>query len=471
MTVREKCLCSSRVNKLFLSAAVPESAGSLACHPADSDTAADQAEQLGKTSHIRRSTLITRGHLALGLLLVRLRTGRWRVPTDGVLASASVGEGERYLTSSWAFWETDLTAAIIDLWLPAACWTLEARPSFVFGTSRMNSLDEASYFVAKLADRVAAMDWLVFVIASLSAAIGYIAAVIIHHRQISAQREGNRLLLQMERKELNSFMSHVQSVASDVDEKVDRHSSSLSTINYDLNKTKQPDPKVVLHAVKKLYEANLQLHGELSSAQEQIDLKQQQLESYMTEARTDKLTGISNRRAFDEEMYRLFSLSKRRRGQLCLMLADIDHFKMFNDYHGHQVGDEMLRRVADTFERTTRTSDIVCRYGGEEFAILLPRTKLADALQVAERIRDAVQSVRYQIGDAQLHVTVSIGVVEIRSDEDISGFIKRGDDALYAAKLAGRNCVRDEPSRASQQLDKVMATVVASNAKTTTACL
>lgn len=335
----------------------------------------------------------------------------------------------------------------------------------------MSSLPEFSDFATKIVDRVAALDWLVFVIAALSAAIGYIAAVIIHHRQISAQREGNRLIFQMERKELAAFMSHVQSLASNVDEKVDQHSSNLTTINYDLNKTKQPDPKVVLHAVKQLYEANLHLHGELTSAQEQIDLKQQQLESYMTEARTDKLTGISNRRAFDEEMYRLFALRKRRSGGLCLMLADIDHFKMFNDYHGHQVGDEMLRRVADTFERSTRTSDIVCRYGGEEFAILLPRTKLVDALIVAERVRAAVQSVRYQIGDAQLHVTVSIGVVEVRSEEEITGFIKRGDEALYSAKLAGRNCVQSEPSRVSQQLDQVMAMVAASNSDSPTACL
>lgn len=300
---------------------------------------------------------------------------------------------------------------------------------------------------------------LVFVIAALSAAIGYMSAVLLNHRQIAAEREDNRLSNELERKELNEFMQHVQSVASNVDEKVDRHSLNLATINEDISKNKEPDPKVVLRAVKQLFEANVQLHGELTSAQEQIDVKQQQLESYMTEARTDQLTGVSNRRAFDEEIHRLFAIRERRPSDLCLLMADIDHFKLFNDYHGHQVGDEMLQRVAGTFELSTRSCDIVCRYGGEEFAILLPRTKLADAVRVAERARTAVESLRCDIGEIELHVTTSIGVVELVSGEDIAAFVKRGDEALYAAKIAGRNCVWHESGEQSQQLDQVMSEV------------
>lgn len=299
---------------------------------------------------------------------------------------------------------------------------------------------------------------LVFVLAALSAAIGYMAAGMLNHGQIAAEREDNRLSNELERKELNEFMEHVQAVASNVDEKVDQHSLNLATINEDIAKNQEPDPKVVLRAVKQLFEANVQLHGELTTAQEQIEVKQLQLESYMTEARTDQLTGVSNRRAFDEEIYRLFALRDRRPSDLCLMMADIDHFKLFNDYHGHQVGDEMLQRVAATFERATRSCDIVCRYGGEEFAILLPRTKLPDALRVAERGRVAVEALQCDIGEIELHVTVSIGVVELRAEESIAEFVKRGDAALYAAKLAGRNCVWHE-SNSTQQLDEVMATV------------
>lgn len=304
---------------------------------------------------------------------------------------------------------------------------------------------------------------LVFVIAALCAAIGYMASGMLNHGQIAAEREDNRLSNELERKELNEFMQHVQAVASNVDEKVDKHSLNLVTINDDISKDIQTDPKAVMRAVKQLVEANVQLHGELTTAQEQIEVKQLELESYMTEARTDKLTGISNRRAFDEEIHRLFALRQRRASDLCLMMADIDHFKLFNDYHGHQVGDEMLQRVAGKFEESTRSTDIVCRYGGEEFAILLPRTKLADALYVAERSRTTVEALQFLTGDSQLHVTVSIGVVEIQSDETIKEFVKRADAALYSAKLAGRNCVWHLSKPNVQQLDEVMATVETSD--------
>lgn len=304
------------------------------------------------------------------------------------------------------------------------------------------------------------MVWLVFVIAALCAAVGYMAAVMLNHRQIAAEREDNRLSNELERKELTDFMEYVQSIASNVDAKVDRHSLNLAAINQDIATNKQPDPKVVLRAVKQLFQANVQLHDELTTAQEQIEVKQHQLESYMAEARTDTLTGVSNRRAFDEQIYRLFVMRERRPSDLCLLMADIDHFKLFNDYHGHQVGDEMLQRVAAAFELSTRSSDIVCRYGGEEFAILLPRTKLADAVRVAERARVSIEALRCEIGECELRVTVSIGAVELLLDEEINSFVKRGDQALYAAKLAGRNCVWHEQSSTSQKLDEVMSEVV-----------
>jgi diguanylate cyclase len=307
------------------------------------------------------------------------------------------------------------------------------------------------------------MVWLVFVIAALCAAVGYLAAVMLNHRQIAAEREDNRLSNELERKELTDFMEYVQLIASNVDAKVDQHSLNLVAINQDIASNKQPDPKVVLRAVKQLFQANVQLHGELTTAREQIEVKQQQLESYMAEARTDTLTGVSNRRAFDEQIHRLFAMRERRHSDLCLLMADIDHFKLFNDYHGHQVGDEMLQRVAAALELSTRSSDIVCRYGGEEFAILLPRTKLADAIRVAERARVSIEGLRCEIGDCELRVTVSIGVVELRPNEAIHSFVKRGDQALYAAKLAGRNCVWHEQSTTSRKLDEVMAKVAEPN--------
>lgn len=296
---------------------------------------------------------------------------------------------------------------------------------------------------------------LAFFIAAISSAAGYLAAVMFHHREITNERENNKVINDLERKELNEFMKHVQGIAVSVDEKVDQHSLRLSTINEEVTS----DPNNVLVAVKKLFKANVRLHDELSHAQERIDEKQKELESYMAEARTDALTGVANRRAFDEQIHRLHALRQRRSCDICLIMADIDHFKMFNDYHGHLVGDEMLQLVAETFESATRPTDVVCRYGGEEFIILLPRTKLKDAIRVAERARGAVERLRYAVGDAELHVTVSLGAVEMQPDEEVQDFLKRGDDALYAAKGAGRNKVWHEAPNNAKKLEKVLADV------------
>src|SRR5437867_4101106 len=101
----------------------------------------------------------------------------------------------------------------------------------------------------------------------------------------------------------------------------------------------------------------------------------------------------------------------------------------------------MLRQVATTFDRTMREMDLVCRYGGEEFAIILPGTHLKEALRAAQRAHVAVEQVSYRVEGADLRVSVSIGVAEVLPDESLEAFIKRGDDALYSAKQGGRNCI------------------------------
>ncbi len=295
------------------------------------------------------------------------------------------------------------------------------------------------------------MLFLVFVIASFSACIGYLAAVLLSHRQVTLAKaeavavredaEHAEIDRDIDRKELNEFVTYVRSVATTVDGNMGRHITQVAAINEDVVNNVGKDPRVVLLAAKRLLEANVHLQEELHSAREQISQKQQQIESYMTEARTDSLTGLCNRRAFDHEIRRQFSQRQRQGSVFSLLLLDIDHFKLFNDYHGHQVGDEMLRQVATTFDRTMREMDLVCRYGGEEFAIILPGTHLKEALRAAQRAHAAVEQVSYRVEGADLRVSVSIGVAEVLPDESVEAFIKRGDDALYSAKQAGRNCI------------------------------
>ncbi len=167
----------------------------------------------------------------------------------------------------------------------------------------------------------------------------------------------------------------------------------------------------------------------------------QKLDAFIAEARTDMLTGLRNRRAFDEELGRQFAQRQRQGVHFSLIMIDIDRFKAFNDAHGHLSGDLALRTVAQVLSSTLREMDIVCRYGGDEFVVICPGSKLHEAGVGAERVRQAIaaHTVFLKQGDAQ--ITVSLGVAEVVSPEIAEGLIQRADDALYAAKHAGRNRV------------------------------
>lgn len=153
---------------------------------------------------------------------------------------------------------------------------------------------------------------------------------------------------------------------------------------------------------------------------------------------TDALTGCKNRRYFDKELQMLFSNLKRHSDQqFCLAIADIDHFKQVNDAHGHDVGDEVLQIFSSVLVRETRDLDIVCRVGGEEFAILLPNTSLNDAVLVMERVRKTVATVSH----AGHFITCSIGLADSNDAADEESLYKQADQALYLAKENGRNQV------------------------------
>jgi diguanylate cyclase (GGDEF)-like protein len=152
-------------------------------------------------------------------------------------------------------------------------------------------------------------------------------------------------------------------------------------------------------------------------------------------ARTDSLTGVPNRRAWDEELPRELARAARSGQPVCVALLDLDHFKRYNDRHGHQAGDRLLKEAAAAWQAAVRKTDLVARYGGEEFAILLPDCGLADAVEIAGRLRTA-----------QPEGTCSLGVAQWDGREDVTTLVARADRALYAAKEAGRDRVRADPA-------------------------
>ncbi len=158
--------------------------------------------------------------------------------------------------------------------------------------------------------------------------------------------------------------------------------------------------------------------------------------------RSDPLTGIYNRRAFHEQAQREFRRARRYKLKLSAVMIDIDYFKKINDTHGHPVGDQVLRHVARMLQATVRDSDYVCRFGGEEFCVLLTETSEEDAKRWAERAREMLSQLEIPTGKSTIKITASMGVAGLLDDtKDIDALIDAGDQALLVAKQSGRDRV------------------------------
>ena len=167
--------------------------------------------------------------------------------------------------------------------------------------------------------------------------------------------------------------------------------------------------------------------------------QQQELEHI---ANVDGLTGLFNRRWMNNFFNRQIGRALNDNKPLALLLADLDHFKSINDTYGHMVGDEVLSAVASVLTKHVRPSDLLARFGGEEFALILPETSIEDAKLISERIRHAIDETLFKIENeshAEIHITLSIGITCLMLGDDINNLLTRADNALYLAKEKGRN--------------------------------
>ncbi len=181
--------------------------------------------------------------------------------------------------------------------------------------------------------------------------------------------------------------------------------------------------------LRKFRDENISINNELRVRNEELQ----------TLSITDSLTGLHNRTQLSELLARELARCQRHLHPFSILMIDIDHFKKFNDTHGHQDGDDMLRQVAEIVRRFLRASDVAVRYGGEEFLILLTETAPERALGFAEKLRSAVEDLQARGKKA---VTISIGVASFPDDgDDIESIIREADTALYRCKRAGRNKV------------------------------
>ena len=158
-------------------------------------------------------------------------------------------------------------------------------------------------------------------------------------------------------------------------------------------------------------------------------------------ANIDGLTGLHNRRYVVDQFEKMYNKATRYHSPCSILLIDIDYFKKVNDVHGHLVGDDVLVEVAQLLQHALRDSDLIGRYGGEEFLALLPMTNLLEAQILAERLREQVENSEEIKRQHGFGVTVSIGVAQITDHDTQKQLIQRADEALYKAKAAGRNRV------------------------------
>jgi diguanylate cyclase (GGDEF)-like protein len=181
-----------------------------------------------------------------------------------------------------------------------------------------------------------------------------------------------------------------------------------------------------------------------------------EIEEVTRRARTDSLTGLANRRHFDEQLRRVVNETDRFGGTCSLILVDLDHFKAVNDQFGHEAGDTVLKHVAAVLCDAVRTVDLCARYGGEEIAVLLPQTSEEGAHELAERLRSTLEQRPSSHGGRQIPVTASFGVATYPSPVPYGDWlVLAADKALYEAKAAGRNCVKViQPSHVTPALYK-----------------
>jgi diguanylate cyclase len=194
---------------------------------------------------------------------------------------------------------------------------------------------------------------------------------------------------------------------------------------------------------------NRELEQKMEVSSRQMETLQTTLQNVRIESLTDGLTGLANRKHFDETLNARLAEDQVDHAGLCLLLCDIDHFKRVNDTWGHQIGDQVIRYVATVLSAQVEGDFLAARYGGEEFALIMPRTKLAAAAEIAERIRTTIKAKtlsRKSTGEILGRVTISLGIARSSPDDDASTLIGRADARLYQSKRTGRDRVTADAS-------------------------
>lgn len=244
----------------------------------------------------------------------------------------------------------------------------------------------------------------------------------------------------IDRQKFLSFLQNLSSWTHEYSGDVSRYQSQLTAIDAKFRANAEPQREDLLATVSQIMEANRQLQARLENAEHKLETQTDQISCYLTEARTDGLTGLFNRRAFDKALDGLFADWTKKGQAFSIGLIDIDHFKQINDTYGHPAGDAVLKHISQMLQSALGSEVCVARYGGEEFAVLSTNSCEVVAAML-DKMRDAVGQVQVTHDSQIISITLSAGASQIYADDKIGNVVRRADEALYAAKLGGRNRV------------------------------
>jgi diguanylate cyclase len=251
------------------------------------------------------------------------------------------------------------------------------------------------------------------------------------------------------RRELNGIIRSMQGDLERSGGKLSSYADRLDHFASILNSSPSPQDMaeevgMVIDDTRATEQSQRQFNAQLTQITSEMESLRKELAQIREESYIDSLTGISNRKAFDAALEEAVYKTRLEKSTFSVLIADVDHFKQVNDNYGHLIGDKVLRFVASTFKWCVKGKDLVARFGGEEFAVILLNTDITGAYAVAEQIRRAVFAGK--IKDLNSHkmldqVTISIGIAQFDSNDLPNDLLQRADQALYQAKAKGRNRV------------------------------
>jgi len=260
---------------------------------------------------------------------------------------------------------------------------------------------------------------------------------------------GEETVTTLVREELKKIFAEIISAIKTTKQNFSASENNLEIINESLVPSlSEADVDKIVNQIKweikSLESSSTSFKEQLQQATDEIDALKKKMARYRNEAIKDPLTRIDNRRGFEKKLRDAIDNTNDSDTSLCLIIADIDHFKKVNDTHGHLVGDNVLRMVAATIKDSIKGKDLAARIGGEEFAILLPETPFDGAMKLADNMRLSFERLdlkKKNTGESLGTLTLSFGVATYRKDEASKDFVRRADEALYQSKKAGRNKV------------------------------